>query len=88
MAIKGYLTEEMAKELIAEVLLQAVADWKALDYGNYAETLFISQVIRRHELITFFNSPEFEAMARYVGIPVDATRSALKIPIREVRECP
>ena len=86
MASKGYLTEETAKEIISEVILQAVSDWKALNYGEWAETLFISQVVRRHELITFFNSPEFEAMARYVGLPVDATRSKLKIPIRKVGE--
>lgn len=75
-----HITEYTVRELIAEVLNQAVDDWKALNYGEFRETMFCSEVIQRLELVSFFHSKDFDAMARYVGVnPINA-RAALKVP--------
>ena len=74
------VTEFTVRELVAEILHQAVDDWKALNYGEFRETMFVGNVIQRLELVTFFNSEDFDAMARYVGVNPNAARKAIKIP--------
>ena len=80
--MEGYITERTAKELVAEILLQAVFDWKALNYGEFRETMFTGSVIKRSEVLAFFRSKDFELMADYVGINPSVARKALKIPER------
>lgn len=75
------VTERTVKELISEVLLQAVDDWKALHYGEFRETLYNSGVIHRVELLNFFRSKDFEIMCKYVGISASAARKALNVPM-------
>ena len=77
-----HVTERTVKELVVEILLQAVADWKALGYGEFRETMFAGSVIQRFEVEKFFMSKDFEMMAGYVGLNPQKARTALRIPYR------
>lgn len=78
------VTEDTIHELVCAVLQQAVDDWKALHYGDFRETMFDGDVIRRFELLQFFQSDDFAAMAVYCGINPTAARKALRIPKKGV----
>ena len=69
----------MTRSIVAAILEQAVEDWKALDYGERASKVFTGQVIHREELLKFFRSEEFVAMANYLSIRPNAARIALRI---------
>lgn len=76
------VTERAIHELICAVLQQAVDDWKALQYGEFRETMFCGDVIKRFELVQFFQSEDFDKMAGFCGINPAAARKALKIPAK------
>lgn len=76
-----FVSEHTIHELICAILQQAVDDWKALDYGEFRETMSVGEVIKRFELVQFFNSEDFDRMAGYCGINPTAARKALKVPM-------
>ncbi len=79
------VTEDTLRNLVCAVLQQAVDDWKALNCGEFRETMFNGEVIRRFELVQFFQSDDFALMAGYCGINPAAARKALKIPAKGER---
>lgn len=75
-----YNRAEVVK-LLSATLRQAVSDWKLLDYGRVESRRISAQVIYAKDLIEFFQSPEFDAMYKYVTHRnPDYARAALKIP--------
>lgn len=73
------------QNLVCEIILQAVEDWKALDFGRIDEIRIRGQIVRRWELIDFFNSKYFSHLCA-VCLPhtAAAIRKALKVPRVEV----
>lgn len=80
------VTEDTLRELVCATLQQAVEDWKALNCGEYRETMYVGQVVQRFELLKFFQSEDFDRMAGFCGINPNAARRALKIPAKGERE--
>ena len=75
------------RNLVFEILLQAVEDWKALDYGRIKEKRFRSDIIKADDLISFFNSKYFNYLVKLcLGFKPRQIRKALHVPYREVVE--
>lgn len=72
------------KRIAIEVLIQAVEDWKALDYGRIEEKKFRGGVITSEELINFFNSKYFSHLVKHcTNYKPRQIRKALHIPYKE-----
>lgn len=73
------------KRIVLETLIQAVEDWKALDYGRIAEKKYQGDVIRSEDLINFFNSRYFNYLVKHcTNYKPRQIRKALHVPYREV----
>ena len=71
--------------LLVEVIYQAVVDWKALDYGAVESLRYKSEIIKREDLVHFFNTKYFEWLVRMtINVDPERIRAALKIPESEV----
>ena len=80
-----FITEDTIKELVTSVLLQAISDWEALNYGEFKAFLSKGEVVHRSEVLYFLQSKEFEAMVKYViRKPIREVREALKVPPKGV----
>ena len=62
----------VAARLVSAIILQAMKDWAALDYGRIKVIKTNSHKIRSDEVYAFFTSPECEAMVRFVCPSVSA----------------
>lgn len=73
------------KRIVLETLIQAVEDWKALDYGRIEEKKYCGQLIRSEDLINFFNSKYFAYLVKHcTNYKPRQIRKALHVPYREV----
>lgn len=73
------------KRIVLETLIQAVEDWKALDYGRIEEKKYQGGVIRSEDLINFFNSKYFNYLVKHcTNYKPRQIRKALHVPYREV----
>ena len=77
--------EADARMLAIETLIQAVEDWKSLDYGKIDERRTKSEVIFAKDLVQFFNSKYFAYLLRLtVNYNAKRVRQALHVPELEV----
>ena len=77
---EDFLDEEVARKLIASVLIQMIRDWKSLEYGKYKEAPIPGGKIERDEIIDFVRRGDFDAMLQYVApISPTAAHEALKM---------
>lgn len=75
------MTEDSMKELATAIILKAIEDWTALDYGNFPCVMIDNTTIMRHEVLWFFKSAWFESLldlALPTGNP-NLIRESLKI---------
>lgn len=77
---------QTVRNLVVAILLQAVDDWKALNWGEYYSTTYCGQVVYRGELYAFFMSEEFESMCEMV-FEASVSDIRKKLRLREAREC-
>lgn len=71
------------RNLVFEIILQAVEDWKALDFGKISEKRYRSDLIKASDLISFFNSKYFAYLCKMtMDNKPDEIRAALHIPER------
>ena len=62
-----------------------MVDWKALDYGAVESLRYKSEIIKREDLVHFFNTKYFEWLVRMtINVDPERIRAALKIPESEV----
>lgn len=75
------LDDEAVQRLSEAILLQAVADWKALCGAPKAR--YIGGLVKRDELAAFFNSKQFREMLRLTtSVTDDSVREALGVPTK------
>ena len=78
------LDEMDVHNLACAAILQAVEDWKALEYGKIEARKFLNQRIEKSKLLAFFYSRKFE-MLLHMALPEytpDQIRRALRVPTR------
>ena len=78
------LDEMDVHNLACAAILQAVEDWKALEYGKIEARKFLNQRIKKSDLIAFFYCREFK-MLLHMALPEytpDQIRRALRVPNR------
>ena len=74
------------RDLCFNILLQAVEDWKALDYGAIEQRRVNGEYIKAADYIQFFNSRYFKWLVKNcLEFSPGEIRRALRIPIGE--EC-
>lgn len=75
-------------DLICEIIVQAVEDWRYLKSKDIGATLYLTQMIYRAELVDFFNSKLFEEylQAALPELEPADVRIALNIPKLNGRE--
>jgi hypothetical protein len=71
------------RNLVFEIILQAVEDWKALDFGKISERRYRSELIKASDLISFFNSKYFAYLCKItLDNKPDEIMAALHVPER------
>ena len=75
-------------DLICEIIVQAVEDWRYLKSKDIGATLYLTQMIYKAELVDFFNSKLFEEylQAALPELEPADVRIALNIPKLNGRE--
>lgn len=75
-------------DLICEIIVQAVEDWRYLKSKDTGATLYLTQMIYRAELVDFFNSKLFEEYLQFALPELEPAdvRIALSIPKLNGRE--
>lgn len=75
-------------DLICEIIVQAVEDWRYLKSKDIGATLYLTQMIYRAELVDFFNSKLFEEYLQFALPELEPAdvRIALNIPKLNGRE--
>ena len=75
-------------DLICEIIVQAVEDWRYLKSKDIGATLYLTQMIYKAELVDFFNSKLFEEylQAALPELEPADVRIALNIPNLNGRE--
>lgn len=75
-------------DLVCEIIVQAVEDWRYLKSKDIGATLYLTQMIYKAELVDFFNSKLFEEylQAALPELEPADVRLALNIPKLNGRE--
>lgn len=77
------------KAFVIAIVRQAISDWEALDRGKRKAVKNRGEIIRRRELILFFNSQAFDGMCEYAfQTRANGVRDALDIPTEMIRDEP
>ena len=75
------MSEDSIVELATAIILEAINNWVALDYGNFSAIMTDGATVTKQEVLWFFNSAWFEQLllAALPETPPARVREALKI---------